>query len=75
MSDAGPNHSSNASPPKKRKLVRFSDAWREATELVAAHRGRLALGLVLMLVSRVCAAVMPFLSKYLIDDVIDRRRV
>jgi subfamily B ATP-binding cassette protein MsbA len=79
MSDAGPNHSTNESPPKeppkKRKLVRFSDAWREASALVAAHRGRLAIGLVLMLVSRVCAAVMPFLSKYLIDDVVDRRRV
>jgi subfamily B ATP-binding cassette protein MsbA len=83
MSDAGPNHSPAASPPKdpskdppkKRKLVRFSDAWREASELVATHKGRLAFGLLLMLVSRTCAAVMPFLSRPFIDDVIGRHRV
>ncbi len=75
MADASPNHAPAATPPKKRKLVRFSDAWREASELVVAHRGRLALGLGLMLVNRVGGAVMPFLSKYLLDDVIGKKMV
>src|SRR5262245_4448334 len=83
MSDAGPNHSPNASPPetktkeppKKRKLVKFSDAWREASALVAAHRGRLSLGLALMLVNRLSGAVLPFLSKRVIDDVILKEQV
>jgi len=79
MSDAGPNHSPAASPPKepekKRKIVRLSDAWREASALVVAHRGRLSFGLLLMLFNRACAAVMPFLSKHVIDDVIGRREV
>ena len=78
MSDAGPNHSPAASPPKepekKRKIVRLSDAWREASALVVAHRGRLSFGLLLMLFNRACAAVMPFLSKHVIDDVIGRNR-
>jgi len=38
----------------EKKRVRFSDAWRDARELVAENRPRLAIGLVLMLVSRLC---------------------
>ncbi len=52
-----------------------SGAWRETRALIAAHRGRLALGLVLMLVSRVAGLVLPATSKILIDDVIGARRV
>src|SRR5258706_500783 len=39
-----------------------------------AHRGRLAIGLVLMLVSRLAALVPPASSKYLIDEVIGHHR-
>ena len=53
----------------KKKRVRFSDAWRDARDLVAAHRSRLALGLGLMLISRLCGMVLPGTSKYLIDEV------
>ena len=37
-----------------------------------AHRGRLALGLALMLVNRLAGLVLPATSKFLIDDVIGR---
>jgi len=53
----------------EKKRVRFSDAWRDARELVAENRPRLAIGLVLMLVSRLCGMVLPATSKYLVDDV------
>ena len=46
----------------------------EARELVWAHRRRLALGLVLMLVNRLAGLVLPATSKFLIDDVIGRGR-
>jgi len=46
----------------------------EARELVWAHRGRLALGLMLMLVNRLAGLVLPATSKFLIDDVIGRGR-
>ena len=59
--------------PAKRK-TNIVNAWAEARELVWAHRGRLALGLVLMLVNRLAGLVLPASSKFLIDDVIGRGR-
>jgi len=59
--------------PPKRKL-NVTNAWAEARELVWAHRGRLALGLLLMLVNRLAGLVLPTTSKFLIDDVIGRGR-
>jgi subfamily B ATP-binding cassette protein MsbA len=61
-------------PPKK-KRVTASAAWREARELVWAHRKRLTIGLVLMLVSRLAGLVLPFTSKWLIDEVVGKNRV
>jgi subfamily B ATP-binding cassette protein MsbA len=59
-------------PPKKKKLT--SGAWQEAKALIWARRGRLGLGLALMLVNRVSGLVLPATSKYLIDDVIGKGR-
>jgi ATP-binding cassette, subfamily B, putative efflux pump len=57
-----------------RKRVPVSAAWREARELVWAHRRRLGTGLVLMLVGRVAGLVLPASSKWLIDEVIGKNR-
>src|SRR6266487_3349529 len=47
-------------------------AWQEARALVYAHRGRLALGLVLLLVNRLAGLVLPSSSKWVIDRVINQ---
>ena len=60
--------------PKPKRRFRLDDAWREAKALVWARRGRLAAGLVLMLISRLAGMVLPASSKYLIDDVIGKGR-
>ncbi len=60
--------------PAQKKKVNYSNAWPEAKALVLAHRGRLAIGLALMLVNRLAGLVLPASSKYLIDDVIGRRQ-
>jgi ATP-binding cassette, subfamily B, putative efflux pump len=60
-------------PPKKKK-INTENAWREARALVAARKGRLAMGLVLMLINRVVGLVLPATSKFLIDDVIGKGR-
>ena len=59
--------------PQKKKSV-SSAAWREARELVWTHRRRLTIGLGLMLVSRLSGLVLPWSSKWLIDEVIGKGR-
>jgi len=51
-----------------------TEAWRQARELMWSRRGRLAFGLVLMLVNRVSGLVLPATSKFLIDDVVGKQR-
>src|SRR5450830_989491 len=59
-------------PPKKK--IRWSAAWGEARELIWARRWRLALGLALMFVNVAAGLVMPWVSKYVLDDVIGKRQ-
>jgi ABC-type multidrug transport system fused ATPase/permease subunit len=64
-----------AGPSDKKKKVRWSLAWQEAQSLIWARRWRLLLGLLLMLVNRLAGLVLPYLSKFMIDDVIGKGRV
>ena len=69
-----PAAASAATPGPAKKKVTAGAAWREARLLIHAHRGRLALGLGLMLVSRLAGLVLPASAKYVIDDVIGKGR-
>lgn len=60
--------------PKKKKKVNYANAWVEARALMYQHRGTLALGLALTLVSRVAGMVLPASTKYFIDLVIGQQR-
>ena len=55
---------------EKKKRITPATAWRDARELIWAHRYRLALGMVLMILNRLVGLVLPASSKYLIDNVI-----
>jgi subfamily B ATP-binding cassette protein MsbA len=59
-----------ASPKDKKKQIRWSAAWQEARALIVARRWRLAVGFVLMFISRLSSLVLPYLTKLLIDDAI-----
>src|SRR5919112_5618434 len=63
-----------AEEKKKKKKLTLSQAWRDARELIWAHRSRLALGMALMVVNRLVGLVLPASSKYLIDEVIVKHR-
>jgi subfamily B ATP-binding cassette protein MsbA len=56
----------------KKKLT--PGAWEEARSLIWAHRRRLALGLGLILVSRLAGLVAPWSTKWLMDDVIGQQQ-
>ena len=58
----------------KKPKPNYSNAWREARELVWRHRSRLALGLTLMMVNRLAGLVLPWSSRYIIDGVIGQKR-
>ena len=70
---SSPEVAAPAGAPPKKKLS-GAEVWREVRELLWARRGRLALGLVLMLVNRLSGLVLPASSKVLIDDVAVKRR-
>lgn len=55
---------------EKKKRITPATAWRDARELIWAHRYRLALGMFLMILNRLVGLVLPASSKYLIDNVI-----
>jgi subfamily B ATP-binding cassette protein MsbA len=61
-------------PDPAKKKIDTAAAWRQARELMWARRGRLGLGLALMMVNRLSGLVLPATSKYLIDDVVGRQR-
>ena len=59
-------------PESKKRLT--AGAWQEARALIWRYRWRLALGLLLMLVSRGAGLVLPAMTRYVIDDVIPNGR-
>jgi subfamily B ATP-binding cassette protein MsbA len=59
---------------EKKERPSLSTVWLDAKELVWAHRYRLAVGLLLMIVNRVAGFVLPSSTKYLVDEVIIKHR-
>src|SRR6266702_2032226 len=57
-------------PAQPKKPAITAGAWQEARALVYAHRRRLALGFVLLLVNRAAGFVLPAAPKWVIDRVI-----
>ena len=63
-----------ADEDKKKKKINYSSAWQEAKILIWNYRQRLALGGVLMILSRAAGLVLPASSKYLVDNVIGKQQ-
>jgi ABC-type multidrug transport system fused ATPase/permease subunit len=71
--DAAPAATAERDKKPKKKLD-AATVWREARTLIWARRGRIGLGLALMLVNRLAGLVLPASSKYLIDDIAGKGR-
>lgn len=54
---------------KEKKKIDYSRAWAEARILIWNYRWRLLLGLALMLISRAAGFVLPYSTKFLVDNV------
>src|SRR3984893_16873473 len=59
---------------EKKKRPSLSTVWLDAKDLIWAHRYRLALGLLLMVVNRLAGFVLPSSTKYLVDEVIIKHK-
>ncbi|MEP6800791.1 MAG: ABC transporter ATP-binding protein [Acidobacteriota bacterium] len=59
---------------QKKKKISVRVVLRDAGELVAARRGRLALGLGLLIVNRLAGLVLPGMPRYLLDEVVGKDR-
>jgi subfamily B ATP-binding cassette protein MsbA len=55
---------------RKSKVPPLTSVWREARDIIWERRGRLSLGLLLMVISRLAGLVLPASSKFLIDKVL-----
>src|SRR5262245_20399816 len=62
----------NKNLQKEKKKI-SAGAWEEARALVWKHRNRLAIGLGLMVISRLAGLVLPTSTKYLMDDVVGQQ--
>jgi ABC-type multidrug transport system fused ATPase/permease subunit len=61
--------------PKPPKIERLRAVLPEVWELMRPRRGLLALGFLLMLINRVSALVLPYSTKFLIDNVINKHHI
>jgi len=59
---------------KEKKKIDYSRAWAEAKILVWNYRWRLLIGLALMLVSRAAGFVLPYSTKFLVDNVFGQKQ-
>ncbi len=72
---AQPNtHSSDLNDGSTKKRPSPQVVWREARDLLQAHRKYLLIGFGLMIISRLAGLVMPASSKYFIDEVVGNAR-
>jgi subfamily B ATP-binding cassette protein MsbA len=60
-----------AKPPK---IQRLKAVWPEVWKLMRPRRGLLALGFVLMVINKLAGFVLPYSSKFLIDNVVSKHQ-
>ncbi len=59
---------------KPPKIQRLKAVWPEVWKLMRPRRGLLALGFVLMVINKVAGFVLPYSSKFLIDNVVGKNQ-
>jgi subfamily B ATP-binding cassette protein MsbA len=65
----------NPKTPNKSSSERLRELWPDIREMMRPRRRILAIGFVLMVISRVCSLVLPTSTKYLVDNVIGKKQL
>ena len=60
---------------KKSSSERLRELWPDIREMMRPRRRILAVGFVLMIISRICSLVLPTSTKYLVDNVIGKKQL
>jgi ABC-type multidrug transport system fused ATPase/permease subunit len=61
--------------PKRSQSERIRNVWPDLREMILPRRRLLAVGLALMVINRLSGMVLPYSTKFLIDDVIGKHNV
>lgn len=67
--------SSPKAAAKPFKIQRLKAVWPEVWKLMRPRRGLLALGFVLMVINKIAGFVLPYSSKFLIDNVVGKHQI
>lgn len=67
-------NSSTQGAAKPAKLQRLKAVWPEVWKLMRPRRGLLALGFLLMVINKFAGFVLPYSSKFLIDNVVNKNQ-
>jgi subfamily B ATP-binding cassette protein MsbA len=59
---------------KKSQSERIRELWPDLREMIMPRRGILAAGFVLMVFNRLCGMVLPYSTKYLVDNVVGKHQ-
>src|SRR5258706_8096369 len=60
--------------PKRSQSERLRELWPDIREMVLPRRKLLAIGFVLMVINRLSGLVLPYSTRYLIDDILGKGR-
>ncbi len=60
--------------PKRSQSERLRELWPDIREMIRPRRKLLAIGFVLMVINRLSGLVLPYSTRYLIDDIIGKGR-
>src|SRR3954469_9062453 len=73
MNHGGRRGGAGPEKPTKSPVAQMKNVWPELREMIMPRRKIIGLGLLLMIINRLSGLVLPFSTRYLIDDVIGKR--
>ena len=74
-SPSGKHSREKAATPKRKQSERIREIWPDLREMILPRRKLLALGLGLMIINRLSGLVLPYSTRFLIDNVVGKHQV